>query len=276
MKIERGQAALITGAGSGIGRALAVGLAGRGVRITLVDLRATQSEETIRLVEEEHAKISYKPNSPSAIFIQCDVTKTDDVAAAFARHQDVFGQLDICINNAGIVSEEPFPETNPNIWRKVIEVNLMAVIDGTIKAIQAMKERGGMILNTASAAGFLPLPFQPIYSASKGGVLMFTRSLTNLEMDIRVNSLCPEFVETPLLQPLPSSAMADLRDKVGFVPMEKVVAAALSTLDDETKAGQCVWVPTTLPTQTYPDEETDRKYQFFMKDGSPYPPFTHQ
>ncbi|KAG0601071.1 hypothetical protein M758_11G081700 [Ceratodon purpureus] len=270
MKVERGQAAFITGAGGGIGRALAVALASRGVQITVLDMMTTKGEETVRLVEEAHAKISYRPNSPSAIFIDCDVTKTDDLAAAFARHQNVFGRLDICINNAGVGDGEPFYGAGVDSWRKVIEVNLIALIDGTSKAIQEMKERGGLILNLGSAASFIPVPFGPIYSASKGGVAMFTRSLAHLGMGIRVNSLCPEYVETPLLEDVPVFLRDYFRDQMGFVKMERILEATFSLLDDESKKGECIWVPVNRPTQTWPDDETNSKYQAFKKNGSAF------
>jgi NAD(P)-dependent dehydrogenase (short-subunit alcohol dehydrogenase family) len=250
------------------GRALAVALAGRGVRVTVLDLQTAQGEETVRLVEEEHAKISYKPShSPSAIFIRCDVANSDELAAAYARHQDVFGRLHICINNAGVFSVKVFYEDDS--WRKMIDVNLTAVIDGTSKAIHAMKEQGGLILNVASAAAFVPMDLFPIYCASKAGVANFTRSLAHLGMGIRVNALCPEFVNTPLLDELPPLVKDFLGEHFGFLEMEKVTAAAFSLLDDESVAGECVWVRFNRPTEIWPDEESKRKHQPLLEDGSP-------
>lgn len=267
MKVEQGQAAFITGGGSGIGRALAVALASRGVQVTILDLKAAQGEESVRLVEEEHARISYKStNSPSAIFIRCDVTKSEELAAAYARHHEVFGRLHICINSAGTFSLKPFYEDAA--WSDVIAVNLSAVIDSTGKAIQAMKEHGGLVLNLSSAYGFVPNPFEPIYAASKAGVTMFTRSLANLGMGIRVNALCPEYVDTPLLVDVPPFLKDYLRDNVGFVTMDMVLAGAFALLDDESKAGECLWIPANKATQAWPDEETKNKYQIFSKDGS--------
>jgi NAD(P)-dependent dehydrogenase (short-subunit alcohol dehydrogenase family) len=93
MKVERDQAALITG--GGIGRSLAVALAKRGVQVSVLDLASAQGEETVRAITDEHARISYKPTTPSVIFIQCDVSKTAGLTAAFAQHQSVFERLDI-------------------------------------------------------------------------------------------------------------------------------------------------------------------------------------
>ncbi|KAG0568406.1 hypothetical protein KC19_6G017400 [Ceratodon purpureus] len=269
MKIEQGQSALLTGGGSGIGRALAVALAGRGVRLSILDLDIVQGEKTVRLVEEEHAKISYKPsNSPSAIAIRCDVANSDELAAAYARHQDVFGRLHICINNAGVFSTKVFYEDKS--WRKMIDVNLTAVIESTSIAIQAMKEHGGLILNIASSAAFMPIELFPVYCSSKAGVAMFTRSLAHLGMGIRVNAICPEFVNTPLLVSLPPSLKDYLKENLGYVEMEKVITAAISALDDESMTGECLWVQTHRPTQIWPDEETKGKQKVFKKDGTPF------
>jgi len=230
------------------------------VQVTIADVDVEHGEETVHLVEEEHAKISYKPNSPSALFIRCDVSKTDELAAAFARHQEVFGKLDICINNAGIVGgTQPFHESDT--WRNVVGINLVALIDGTSKAIEAMrKQGGGLILNVASAAGFFPMSFAPIYSATKGGVVMFTRSLATLGMGIRVNALCPMYVETNILDQLPAATVSFLYKNNGFVPMKKVIDAAFSLLEDESKSGDCAWVQAHEPTESWPDEKT-RKIQ---------------
>lgn len=270
MKVEQGQSAFITGGGSGIGKALAVALASKGVHVTILDLNTDLGEETARLVGEEHAKISYKSSAPSAIVIRCDVSKSDELAAAFARHQGVFGQLHICINSAGVVNRaSPFHD-HEEAWRKVIDVNLVAVINCTCKAIQAMKEHGGLILNICSAYGFIPNMFEPIYATSKAGVAMFTMSLAHVGMGIRVNALCPEYVDTPLLESVPSFVFDSVRDNLGFVEMEKVVAGAFSLLDDESKVGECLWVPANRPTEAWPDEETKNKHQLFMKDGSAF------
>lgn len=260
MKVEQGQAAIVTGAGRGIGRALAVALAKRGVQVTILDLNSSDGEQTVSLVQEEHAKISYKPpnSQPSAIFIQCDVTKSEDLAAAFARHQEVFGKLDICINNAGLLAVTPFYE-DPN-WKKMVDVNLTAVIDGTGKAIQAMREHGGLILNVSSRAAITPADNFTVYGATKAGVAMFTRSLANLGMGIRVNAICPEFVDTGLLDSMPPPLMDIIRNQMGFVTLEKVVEAAFTALEDESMAGECLWVPSRKPIEVWPDEETKIKY----------------
>jgi NAD(P)-dependent dehydrogenase (short-subunit alcohol dehydrogenase family) len=131
-----------------------------------------------------------------------------------------------------------------------------------------MKDHGGLVLNISSAYGFVPNLFDPMYATSKAGVAMLTRSLATIGMGIRVNALCPEYVNTPLLSNLPSSLTDFLRDRVGLVELEKVIAAAFTLLDDDSKVGECLWVPANRPTEVWPDEESKSKHQLFMKDGS--------
>jgi NAD(P)-dependent dehydrogenase (short-subunit alcohol dehydrogenase family) len=124
-------------------------------------------------------------------------TIAGNIVAAFDMHQQTFGHLDICVNNAGIGDVKSFLDDRSvdgkGSWRKTVDINLTAVIDGTRIAVQAMEGRGGVIVNVASAAGLYPSSSQPIYSASKAGVVMFTRSLSKLKAKgIRVNALCPE------------------------------------------------------------------------------------
>lgn len=263
MKVERGQAALITGAGGGIGRALALALAERGVQVSVLDLASQQGEgeETVRVVKAAHDRFGYKPTSPSAIFIRCDVSKSAELSAAFAQHLNVFGRLDICINNAGVVEKGPFYEDTVD-WRKVMDVNLTAVIEGTRLAVQAMKGRGGgQILNIGSAAGLYPMQYGSLYSASKGGVVMFTRALRGLkQMGIRANVLCPEFIQTPFLDNLPTTERKFV-SRIGYVTIERLVEAAFWVLDDERQTAACVWVPADKPTQFWPTEEEKKKYQ---------------
>uniref|UniRef100_A0A7I4A2S0 Uncharacterized protein n=2 Tax=Physcomitrium patens TaxID=3218 RepID=A0A7I4A2S0_PHYPA len=240
------QAAFITGAAGGIGMgALAVALASRGVQVTILDLKVAQGEETVRLVEEQHEKIFYKPRSPSAIFIRCNVTKSDELAAAFSRHQEMFGRLDVCINNAGIGEGKPF--FNSEDWRRVIDFNLVALIDGTAKAIQAMKEKGGFILILGYGASLGPVPYMPVYAATKGWWVV------RVCYTVRGNTA--HLMDSP-------------RDNLGFVKMERVLAAAFYLLDDESMSGECIRIPVNKPTQIWPYVETKAKYTTLFKGGT--------
>lgn len=142
-----------------------------------------------------------RPNS--AVAMHCDVTKREDLLEAIQAGKAHFGkELDIMVNNAGI-SVKDGEMGNPSMWKKMIQINLVALIEGTHLAIEAMQAKdtpGGVILNISSMAGIYPQAVTPVYSAAKSGVAMFTRSLKHLEQsNIRVVALAPNFVETPFI-----------------------------------------------------------------------------
>lgn len=139
----------------------------------------------------------------SAVSIHCDVTKREDLHEAITAAKAHFGKdLDIMVNNAGVAVNDG-EMANPAKWKKMVSINLVAVIEGThlaIETMQAKEQPGGVILNLASMAGIFPQPLTPVYSAVKSGVAMFTRSLRTLEQSgIRVVALAPNFVETPII-----------------------------------------------------------------------------
>ena len=184
--------AVVTGAGSGIGRAMALALARAGARVVVADIDETGGQETVRLVTDAGG---------TATFVPADVTREDDVAGMLRLARETYGGLDILCNNAGI-GEGPNELFAGEGWRRLIEVNFTAVILGTRLGVLAMRPHGGgVIVNTASMGGLLPMPTAPVYAATKAGVIHFTRSLAYLkdEANIRVNAICPSYVDTPLL-----------------------------------------------------------------------------
>lgn len=134
-----------------------------------------------------------------SIFLQCDVTDAGALTAAFQTTVDQFGHLDIVINNAGINNEKN--------WEKTIQVNLTSVIKGTYLGLEHMSKEygkdGGSIINVSSMAAFLHSPHQPVYTATKHGVIGFSRAMADASSlggyGVRINVLCPAFVDTPLL-----------------------------------------------------------------------------
>ncbi|KAH9695566.1 PKS ER domain-containing protein [Citrus sinensis] len=263
MELKPGLSAFVTGGASGIGRALSLALAGKGVFVTVVDLSEEKGKEVAALVEKENAKFHSNLGFPSAMFIRCDVTNTRDTAAAFEKHVATYGGLDICINSAGISNPIPFHEDQTDgtrSWRFTLDVNLVAVIDCTQKAIGIMQaaKKPGVIINMGSSAGLYPFYTDPIYSASKGGVVLFTRSLTPYKSKgIRINVLCPEFVETELALKA-GSQLIDLMG--GFVPMDTVVKGAFELITDESKAGSCLWITNRRGMEYWPTSEEEAKY----------------
>ena len=177
---------------------------------------------------------------------------------AFA--EETFGGLDILHNNAGIITPRPrFPDGDPEGWIAVLEINLRGVILGTQFGIAAMRKRGGgAIVNTASLAGIgYGFPPDPVYAASKGGVVLFTASLAPLkdEMNIRVNCVCPGVVDTPMFQrgrdeaPEEQSAMAERMRLLPLLQPEDVADAVVEFIRDDTLAGRAMWLRNGMPRE---------------------------
>ncbi|WP_026306815.1 3-oxoacyl-ACP reductase [Smaragdicoccus niigatensis] len=186
--------AVITGGGSGIGKASAVRLAAEGARVVVVDVDAATGKAVADAVNGE--------------FAQVDITNEDGIRGLFDDVVERHGRLDIVFNNAGISppDDDSILTTGIDAWRRVQEVNLTSVFLGCKYAIPHMQRQGkGSIINTASFVALMGAATSQIsYTASKGGVLAMSRELgvQFAREGIRVNALCPGPVNTPLLQEL--------------------------------------------------------------------------
>ncbi len=191
----RGKIAVITGAGSGIGRATAARLAHEGASIVVADIDAAGGLETVKQIESDGGR---------ATFVKADVADEAQARRMIDTASEKFGRLDILYNNAGIGTGLPaFPQASFEQWRRVIEIDLTAVILGTWLAAPVMeKNGGGAIVSTASMAGLYPHRQDAIYGAAKAGVVNFTHSLAfwAAEKKIRVNCVCPGVVDTPMVR----------------------------------------------------------------------------
>ncbi|XP_039001824.1 probable quinone oxidoreductase [Hibiscus syriacus] len=271
MELKPGLSALITGGASGIGKALGLALAGKGIFVTVVDFAEEKGNEVASLVEKENSKFHENLKFPSAIFVKCDVTNPRDINLAFEKHLATYGGLDICINSAGIGSPVLFSEdqTDGNTtWRRTIDINLVAVIDCTHHAIKTMQalRKPGVIINLGSSAGLYPLSLDPVYSGSKGGVVLFTRSLTPYKRQgIRVNVLCPEFVRTAMGEKVEPNFVSLMG---GFIPMEMVVKGAFELITDESRAGSCLWISNRRGLKYWPIATGKAKYSVRFSSSS--------
>jgi NAD(P)-dependent dehydrogenase (short-subunit alcohol dehydrogenase family)/pimeloyl-ACP methyl ester carboxylesterase len=183
----RGRLALVTGAASGIGLATATALAGRGARALLVDRDVEGLERAAASIAQSHTFV-------------CDVSDQEALEQLATRVLEEHGVPDVVVNNAGIAVAGSFLDTEPEDWRRIVDINLMGVVHGCRLFGRAMIERGqgGQIVNTASAAAFAPTKDLAAYATTKAGVLMLSECL-QAELHphgIGVTAVCPGFIAT--------------------------------------------------------------------------------
>jgi NAD(P)-dependent dehydrogenase (short-subunit alcohol dehydrogenase family) len=193
--------ALVTGAASGIGRAIALAYAAQGASVVVSDTQAAGGEETVRLVRERGGK---------AVFALADVASAADCEKLVARAVAEYGRLDIACNNAGIAGDlAPTADYPLDAWNRVIGVNLTGVFHCMKYEIAAMlKGGGGAIVNIASILGAVGFAGAPAYSAAKHGVIGLTQTaaLEYSAQGVRINAVGPAFIRTPMIAALEGDA----------------------------------------------------------------------
>lgn len=191
----RDKVALVTGASSGIGRAIALVLAREGAKLVASDVNRDGGEETAQKVRDQGG---------DALFIASDVSRPEEAESLVAQTVQHYARLDIAVNNAGIGGlTVPTAEYPVDAWRQVIDINLSGVFYGMKPQIAAMlKGGGGAIVNIASILGAVGFATAPAYTAAKHGVVGLTRTsaLEYSSSGVRINAVGPAFIHTPMIR----------------------------------------------------------------------------
>jgi len=220
--------ALITGAASGFGRALAEQMSGRGVAVVACDVDEAGGAE---LAERT-----------GALFVACDVSDPGQSEAAVAVAVEEHGGLDMAFLNAGVTSGTVLGEHfDLEAYRRAMGVNLDGVVFGVNAVLPALKARGGgSIVATASLAGLTPVPMDPVYAANKHAVVGLVRSLGPvLAADgVRINAVCPGFADTKIIAPIREFLQSE---GPPIIPVQDVIDTVLTLFDGEMN-GECWFV----------------------------------
>ncbi len=209
-----GRVALVTGAASGIGRAVALAYAGAGARVVVSDLSESGGSETVSRIASAGG---------SAIFVRADTSSASDNEQLVAKAVEHFGALHVACNNAGIGGEaHPVGEMPPEEWNRVISINLSGVFYGMRYQIPEMlRAGGGTIVNMASILAQVATGEHAPYVAAKHGVVGLTRTaaIEYAKRNVRVNAVGPGYIDTPLLENLPEDVRGAL---VGLHPIGRL------------------------------------------------------
>jgi NAD(P)-dependent dehydrogenase (short-subunit alcohol dehydrogenase family) len=246
---------IITGGGSGLGRALAMELGGRGARILIADVNEAGGTETVRMLTDAGVQ---------AHFQACDVRDAAQVEALAEAADSTIGGVDLMVNNAGVAVTGKIGEVSLEDWRFIVDVNLLGVVHGCHTFAPRFVQQGrGAFLNVASAAGLLCPPDMGPYNVTKAAVVALSETL-HAELgpkNVGVSVLCPTFFETNLMQtsrgPERHRSMATKMMKRSNVQASDVSRAALDALDDNRLYvvpmfdGRAMWGLKRLMPQTY-------------------------
>ena len=244
MERLEGKRAVVTGAGAGIGRAIALRLAGEGARVALAD------------VDEEAAKNVASEIAGETLARRSDVTRADEVEALVSSVVEGWGGLDVMVNNAGVGVAATAVDTTEEDYDRVMDVCVRGTLLGMKYAIPAIKDSGGgSVINMSSVAALVGITDRAVYSAAKGAILSLTRAaaIDHVEEGVRVNCIAPGTVDTPWVSRItsgyddPEQARANMQARQPhkrFVTPEEIAAMAAYLASDESASciGACMIV----------------------------------
>jgi len=250
MRFEN-KVAIVTGAGSGIGRACALLMAEEGARVVASDVVSERLEETVGMVREKGGH---------CIGVTADVSSPEDVDRMIRSTVETFGCLDILVNNAGILLMKSLLETTEAEWDRVQTINLKSVFLCSKRAIPEMLKNGkGKIVNIASLAARLADPYQPAYASSKAGVVALTQAMA-LEFshrNIGINCICPGAVRTSISIPADQIPYKVEMEgiPIGYIGEPEDIARVvlfLASEDSDYLAGESIIVDGGMSKNLYP------------------------
>jgi len=206
MRLEN-KVAVITGAGSGIGKETALLFAKEGAKVVVADVNEMGGEETTADI---------KKNGGKAFFTKLDVTNREQAKQMVKITLEKYGRIDVLINNAGIVQDAFLSKMTEEQWDKVIDVNLKGVFNCSQAVVEVMMNQGnGVIINTSSIVGLNGNVGQVNYAATKAGLIGMTKTLAKElgKKGIRVNAVAPGFIMTPMTSNVPEKILEMMREK---------------------------------------------------------------
>jgi len=229
MERFQGKAAIITGGARGIGAAITQRLAGEGAMVAILDIQPEPAQAVADNISARGGK---------AIAVKVDITDSQDVKRAVKEVEDKLGKVDILVNNAGWDKVAPFTELAEELWDRIIAINLRGPITVTRAVLDGMIARNyGKIVNIASDAGRIGSSGESVYSACKGGIIAFTKTLARelLRYNILINCVSPGPTDTPLLAEIGAENPKLLEALQRALPMRRLgkpdeVAAAVAFL----------------------------------------------
>lgn len=225
-----GKVAIVTGGGSGIGREVVLRLSKLGAKLVIVDINEDAANAVAAEIKDEGSEV---------LVVKTDICDYDQVVKMAEKANEHFGKIDVLVNNAAWDKIQPFMDTTPDLWYRLLDINLKGPIHVTRAVLEFMikQETGGTIVNVASDAAKVGSSGESVYSAAKGGVMSFTKSIARevTRYKIRVNCICPGPTETPLLAEITETMPKIVEAIKKAVPMRRLARP-------EEQANGIVWL----------------------------------